>query len=225
VSDHRERFERWRKKLPKNTAYLVGQVLARILPEFENRGFAWYANYAAGDPARVGANVIPLQRRCDNDWPTVEVRFNKRLRPWFTIYFSLLPPICMRLTQSGHIDIPREKATVTEAQAYFTLRRGKWPDHKDGEFGYDCFILISSFTRLFGVVASRFSFKRVLDTEVAEALSLLPVMFNLFDSGIPEEWLSREQGGYVSENVAYAGSWRLFERRILHNKGSSKHEA
>lgn len=36
--DHRKRFERWRSKLPTNTAYLVDRVLACIVPEFEAKG-------------------------------------------------------------------------------------------------------------------------------------------------------------------------------------------
>ena len=225
MTDHLKRFDRWRKRLPKHTAYLVELVLTRIVPEFESRGFMWYADFAGGGPRRIGANVIPLQKRCEGGWPIVEILFNKRLRPWFTIYFSLLPPACRRLTQSGYIDIPREEATVTEAPAYFSLRKGKWSDHKDGEFGYDCFILSSSFSRLLGLAASGFSFHRILDSEVDEALAILSVIFDLFDTGIPEQWISREDGGYVSKHIALAGSWRIIERRMLQRKGPSQDKA
>src|SRR5574337_219245 len=109
MAGHRKRFERWRKKLPKNTSFLVDQVLTRILPEFEKRGFVWYPDYAGGDSMQIAANGIPLQRRSGKDWPTVQISFDDRFRPSCHLHFSMLPPVCKRLTESGYVDIPREK--------------------------------------------------------------------------------------------------------------------
>src|SRR5204862_3202960 len=98
MGDHRRRFERWRKKLPHNTAYLVDQVLARIVPAFQARGFVWYPDYGGGDSTQIGANTIPLQRRASGDWPTVHIRFHRRFCPLFVLDFGALPPVCKRWT-------------------------------------------------------------------------------------------------------------------------------
>jgi hypothetical protein len=37
--DQIKRFERWRRTLPKNTAYLVSLVVDKVVPLFEARGF------------------------------------------------------------------------------------------------------------------------------------------------------------------------------------------
>lgn len=189
MSDHRKRFERWRRMLPKNTAYLVDQVLIRIVPEFEKRGFVWYSDYAGGDPMQIGANDIPLQRRTGNDWPTVQILFDKRFRPSFGIDFAMLPPVCKRWTLEGDVvDIPREKALVFEGTAYFSLCKGRNRDY-DCNFGYQWFSLRPH---------------RRIDSEVEILLELLPKLFDLFDHGIPESWLKQESG-YVAPNVFIMG--------------------
>jgi hypothetical protein len=91
LADHHKRFERaWYPRLKPATRYLVDQVRTRIVPEFEARGFAWYADYAGGDPKEVGANTVPLQRREGEEWPAVEVNFAHRGLPWFHIHFAAL---------------------------------------------------------------------------------------------------------------------------------------
>jgi hypothetical protein len=126
MSDHRKRFERWKKKLPKSTRYLVDLVLTRIVPKFEERGFKWYPDYAGGDPTQVGANTILLQRRSGPAWPTVEIMFDKYLRPFFHVDFTMLPPMCKRLTEDGSVEsIPREKANVAQGLGCFRLCKGK----------------------------------------------------------------------------------------------------
>lgn len=73
--DHKKRFENWRRRMPLKTQYLVNQVVARILPEFERQGFVWYPDFAGNNPQEIGANEIPLQRREGDEWPTVQITF------------------------------------------------------------------------------------------------------------------------------------------------------
>lgn len=190
MSDHRKRFDRWRKKLPKNTAYLVEQVLSLIVPEFEARGFVWYSDFGGGDQTQIGANDIPLQRRSGEEWPTVQILFDKRFRPMLGLDFAMLPPVCKRWTVDGTvIDIPREKALVFEGPAYFALCKGSGRNH-DCNFGY------SSFS---------FSPQRRIDTELELLRALLPELFDLFDRGIPHTWLN-QKSGYVSKHVFVMGT-------------------
>lgn len=192
MANHKKRFELWRNKAPKNTAYLINQVLERVIPKFEEKGFIWNANYASGDNAQIGANEIPLQKQSEPEWPTVHIRFHKCYSPWFDIYFSELPLICKRLTTSGYVDIDREKAIVIEGPAYFSLRKGKYSDNRDGEFGYSGpLVLISSPFSLFSHIQYMVSAERFLGTQVDEVLSLLPELFDLFDNGIPKTWTTK----------------------------------
>jgi hypothetical protein len=205
MADHRRRFDRWRNKLPKYTRYLVDQVVARIVPEFEARGFKWYSDFAGGDPTEVAPHEIPLQRRVGQQWPTVQMRFAKRAQPYFSIDFALFPPICRRWGTDEDpwkaIEVPREQAIVEYAPAYFMLCKGK---HKnlDGQFGYSW---LSLFPR------------RRLDAEVSEAAALLPVLFDLFEKGIPEVWLTREFGR-VDKHVILMGSWHAREKLIARTR-------
>lgn len=190
MADHRKRFERWRKRLPKNTAYFVDQVLTRVVPEFEARGFVWYPDYAGGDSMQIGANEIPLQRRSGEKWPTVQIQFDKRFRPSLALNFSTLPANCMRLTMDGEmVNIPRENALVFEGDAYFALSKGGRHNYHSN-FGYSWF---SMFPR------------QRLNKEIESLLVLLPYLFDLFDKGIPEDWLGKKFG-FVSEHVFVMGS-------------------
>lgn len=230
MADHRKRFERWRNKLPEHTRYLVDQVLARIVPEFEARGFKWYDDFAGGDAKAVSYNEIPLQRREGEQWPTVQISFDKRARPAFYINFSMLPPICRGIF--GEEDGPRERAIVSGAPVYFRLCKGR---HKslDGEFGH-AFSKVNYFFFLPMLIAGligrdlgstikdiRFiaSPRHFLDAEVSKATELLPVVFDLFDKGIPNAWLTHEFG-YVDKYVMLMGSWYLNEK--LRNKRAEK---
>lgn len=230
MADHRRRFERWRAKLPVHTRYLVDQVLARIVPEFEARGFKWYDDFAGDDPKEVGYDEIPLQRREGEQWPTVQISFDKRARPAFFVGFSLLPAVCRRWGINeqnpwAEVEVLRERAIIVYAPAYFRLCKGK---HKslDCEFGH-AFSGVNYFFFLPMLIAGligrdlgstikdiRFiaSPHRFLDAEVSKAVELLPVLFDLFDRGIPDDWLSHEFG-YVNKHVMLMGSWHLSEQR------------
>lgn len=230
MADHRKRFERWHHKLPTHTRYLVDQVITRIVPVFEAKGFQWYGDFAGGDTKAVGYYEIPLQRREGEQWPTVQIRFDKRARPAFYIDFSMLPPICSG-DISGEGDSPRERAIVNSAPAYFRLCKGK---HKslDGEFGHAFsgvnvfFFLPMLLAGLIGRDVShtvkdiRFmiSTHRFLNSEINAALALLPELFDLFDQGIPEAWLTHDKPGYVDKHVMLLGSWYLTERKIKNSK-------
>lgn len=179
--DHRKRFDTWRKRLPTNTKYLVDQVLMRIVPEFESRGFVWHPDYGGGDVTQIGANEIPLQIRKGEFWPTVQIAFNNGLRPNFHLNFAVLPPICTRWKNDAYVDIQRENALVFEGPAYFALCKGR----DSCQYGYHWFSLFP---------------RRYLDSEVEILLRLLPELFDLFDRGIPKEW-SRRKFGHVTEHV------------------------
>lgn len=189
MADHKMRFDRWRRKLPINTAYFVDQVLARIVPKFEAHGFVWYPDFAGGNAMQIGANEIPLQRRSGDEWPTVQISFDKRFRPVLGLRFATLPPICTRWTaEGGIIRIPREKALVFEGSAYFSLSKGK-------EYDYHC---------NFGYIWFAFFPRRRIDNEIEKLLTLLPELFSLFDQGIPKAWF-REKG-FVSKHVLVSGA-------------------
>jgi hypothetical protein len=190
--NHRARFDRWRRLTPKPTRHLIERVLERIVPAFEAEGFVWPADYAGGDPDEIGANTIPLQARSGDAWPTAEIHLPGSRRPCFTLYFAALPSECRRLTGEP---VPRERATVVYAPAYFVLCKGRGRG-LDGQFGYRWF--------------SPWPI-RELDREVETAVGLLPEMFRLFRAGIPDEWATREPG-YVSRHVRLGGSLRRFER-------------
>ena len=193
MADLRRRFERWRKFLPRNTRFLVDQVFDRIVPECERRGFSWYPDYAGGDPQEVAISTIPLQRREGKDWPTIEIQFGPRARPWFSVYFAALPSLCHRLDGQA---VARDKATVIYAPVYFVLCKGTRKS-LDGQFGYHWCVLTP---------------QRYLRAEMDEAMRLLPVVFELFDHGIPESWLTADFG-YVAKHVMLIGSWRINEQR------------
>lgn len=194
MQDQSRRFQRWREALPGPGRYLVDQVLTRLVPEFESRGFRRYADFAGGNPSEIGANEIPLQRREGAEWPTVQITFDARGRPFFHVSFASLPHTCRRAITNEPVD--RAKAVVVYAPAHFRLCKGR--KRTD-----DC---------LFGYVWFAWSIKRRIDKEVAEAGSLLPVVFDIFDTGIPKEWL----GGtlrYVQPHVKLMGSWDEWRNR------------
>jgi hypothetical protein len=180
--DQIKRFERWRRTLPKNTAYLVSLVVDKVVPLFEARGFDRFRDYAAGSTFAVGPNCIPLQRRSGAEWPTVEILFHKRGAPCLGVTFGVLPEICHRLSLAEHrwIEIPRADASVVEGTAFFSLCKGSGRNF-DRNFGYRWLSL---------------SPKRKLDKEIETLISLLPWLFDLFDRGIPPMWFE-QRTGYV----------------------------
>lgn len=178
------RFDRWRRKLPSTTEALVEQVLQRVVPEFESRGFGWYSDYAGGDPTQVGMNEIPLQRRIGSEWATVEIRFDKRGRPSFALDFAMLPPTCRRWTGEAYIEIPRQRAVLVDAPARFGLCDQGKRDYYC-QFGYRWFALSPS---------------RKITSEVDRMLGLLPDLFHIFDAGVPSEWIAHGFG-FVAPHV------------------------
>ena len=180
-------FERWRKKLPHNTAYLTDLVLSEIVPVFESKGFGRFLDYAGGSSYAVGANTIPLQRRSGQEWPTVEINFDKRKRPALGITFAMLPEICHRYLPDGKtIRIPRIEANVVEGSAFFSLCKGQGKNY-DGNFG----------AYWSGVWRSESYFQK----EIGAMMVLLPWLFDLFDRGIPKTWLEASRGGYVDRHA------------------------
>src|SRR6187455_1919885 len=98
--DQIERFERWRRSLPKSTSYLVSLVLDEVVPAFQTQGFGRFHDYAGGSKFAVGPSCIPLQRRGGTKWPTVEIGFYKHARPGLGVHFGELPEICRRRSLS-----------------------------------------------------------------------------------------------------------------------------
>jgi hypothetical protein len=171
--DQSQRFAKWRKKLPKNTAKLADIVVDQIIPLFEARGIIQHADYANGGALSVGANCIPLQLRQGNEWPTVELLFDKRGRPALGVTFAMLPELCFRRSEHGPIQIPRCDANVVEGPAFFSLCKGHH-GYNDRNFGYYYF---------------SFNPERKLANEISTLKSLLPWLFELFERGMPNDWL------------------------------------
>src|SRR5262245_42024405 len=121
MADLISRFDRWRQKLPARSRAFVLRAIDELVPLFERAGFGRYADYAGGNPAAVGSNCLPLQRRSGALWPTVEIQFDRGSRPYFNVVFSALPEYCTRKSRSGSVTIPRPEANVTEGAAYFLL--------------------------------------------------------------------------------------------------------
>jgi hypothetical protein len=183
ADDQIKRFERWQKRLPENTAYLVSLVLKEIVPIFEARGLKRYSDYAGYSSYAVGPNCIPLQRRSGTEWPTVELLFDKRCRPSLGVNFSMLPEQCRRHTSNGTVDITRIEATVVEGKTFFMLCKGS--TGLFNRFGYHFWTLNA---------------QKKLRKEVDTLRSLLPHMFKVFDEGVPENWLAKRVG-FVDRHI------------------------
>ena len=196
TTDHKKRFVDWRKTLPLRTSYLVEGVLNRVVPEFETRGFVWYPDYAGGSPNSIASNTIPLQRRQGRVWPTVQLHFAERNRPRFSLHFAELPETCHGMGRLGSEPLPREEASIGCGPACFMLCKGK-STKRDGEFGSYWF---SPWPR------------RRLDADLDEVVGLLPILFELFDRGIPEPW-SASSPGHVHKHVRLEFSWTNFEKK------------
>src|ERR1700726_2906354 len=165
VLDQLKRFDRWRQRLPDNTAYLVALVIDESVPAFRERGFDRFPDYAAASTFAVGPNCIPLQRRTGLDWPTVEILFDKRSRPTLGVPFGMLPEVCCRYTEHGPREIPRLEANVVEGPAFFSLCKGRHTNF-DCNFGYHGFTLRP---------------KPKLDGEITALKSLLPWLFSILE--------------------------------------------
>lgn len=188
-----ERFDRWRQRLPENTMYLTNAVLDELLPVFQDRGFDRFSDYADGSRSEVGPNCIPLQRRSGSEWPTVEVLFDKRNRPTLSVNFATLPEVCFRQTEQGEEKISRIKANVAGGPAFFILCKGR-------RINFDC---------NFGCRGLVLRPKSKLDAEVAILKSLLPWLFNVLETGIPDAWY-KAQPGYVDKHAFLSRGSRIF---------------
>ena len=205
--EHGKRFAGWRRRLSLREQYLVDQVVGRIVPDFNRNGFVWYPNSGGGSPSRVGANVIPLQRRGEKNWPVVEIYFLSGGGPRFKINFSVLPEICRSIEG---VEILREHAAAQYGPAYFGLRRGIWGDYLDSEFGFDwASLLLPSPAKMLQLIRYLINWRRFLDSEVDAALLLLPVLYEIFDHGISQDWLEHDFGK-ITPNVMLIHSWKLW---------------
>jgi len=191
--DQPKRFDRWRQRLPENTAYLTSLVIDDIVSIFRDRGFDRFPDYAGRSAFAVGPNCIPLQRRSGLEWPTVEIVFDKRGRPSLGINFAMLPEVCYRQTEQGSKEIPRLEANVVEGRAFFILCKGLRTNF-DCNFGYRRFALRP---------------KSKLDSEVATLRSLLPWLFSVFEGGIPEAWYEKKPG-YVDQYAFLSPASHIF---------------
>lgn len=162
---HARNFERWRAKLPKATRYLVEQLLERVVPVFEQRGYFRRLNYADGRIGAAQSGTIPLQRGEGKTWPTVELRFLPRGRPAFVVDAAALPAVCKQYVGPGFADIDRERAVVVEGRACFCLMRRT--RGAVNVFGYQYFSLFPNAR---------------LDREVDVLLERLPYLFRAFDA-------------------------------------------
>jgi hypothetical protein len=200
--NHKQRFDGWRKRTNLKTQYLVDQVLKRIVPEFEKQGFVWYPDFGGINTHGIGPNIIPLQRRHGERWPTVELYFYKEvLSPKFRIEFCELPEFCKNPQERC---IQRIDSTVGSAPGRFYLTRGRWDDARDSVFGIETFLM-------FGPRAIRylFNYRTFLDSEIEDLLRILPILFEIFDKGIPHAWIEHPFGR-ITKNVEIMTSWKIY---------------
>jgi len=193
--DQQKRFERWRLRLPKSAADLVLVTIEEIVPVFLGQKFGWYPDYAAGSAFAVGPNCIPLQRRTGENWPTVEISFDKRHRPLLGITFATLPEFCKRQTKEGTEKISRFEANVVEGPAFFHLCKGHRKNF-DCNFGYPWVSLAP---------------KQKIRKEIDTLKSILPWLVDLFDDGIPQTWLVAP-AGYVHPHAFLSPASNTFRR-------------
>lgn len=212
LSDHKRNFNRWKKNLPSKTSNLVEQVLIKIVPVFERHGYVWYSDFAGGDHNQVGSNQIPLQKRSGEEWPTVSIWFNGDRHPRFRIHFSVLPEHCRRLRADGFDWIPREKATVLEGAASFTLLRANVskPYLDDDVFGFSYYANLAP-ARLHKLVHFYFSPIKYFSLEVDAALIQVQKLISVLEQPIPREWIEHDRG-LVTEFIRLNSSWHWQDR-------------
>jgi hypothetical protein len=182
-----KRFERWRKKLPENTAYLVSLVLDEVVPMFEQQGFQRFPDYAGDSGYAVGANTLALQRRSGDEWPTVEIHFDSRGDPYLDFNFAMLPETCFRLGPKQHSEIPCHEANVAEGTMFFSLCKG---ERKNFDCNFGCA----------SVFAAMLCSKKKIRSEVDKLKELLPWFFDMLNHGIPPDWMGKR--GKVDVHVS-----------------------
>lgn len=179
-----ERFEKWRRRQAIRTADLALKVLEELVPLYAANGFERFEDYAGGNLSVVGANVIGLQRRSGDRWPTTEIQFHRKGRPSFNITFSELPKVCYRWTSGSPVEIDRKQANVVEGGVYFGLCKGLKRD-------FDC---------TFGVAMFAIFPDKLIARDFELALNRSMYLIELLNSGVPESWTDAAPG-YVSEFV------------------------
>jgi len=193
AKSHINNFERWRRHLPENTAYLVSRAIDEIVPVFRDRGFEWHADYAGGGTRLVGPNCIALQRRSGTTWPTVEIRFGDHGRPFLSVDFGELPEVCRIFDVNGPELIPRLESNAGGGRASFILGKGH-RRNMDGNFGYAWFA---------------FRPKHKLDNEVAALKARSQWLVDVLDQRIPEAWYA-DKPGYVDQYVFLSPASNMF---------------
>jgi hypothetical protein len=184
MSDQIQKFERWRRLLSKDTAYFVQLVESEILPIYLERGYDRYGDYAGS------GNWIVLQRRSGDEWPTVELVFPHRRRPFVQVHFAFLPDVCHTIfvDRPGFHEIPRIEAAVVDAPASFELCKGR-KRNNDNAFGDASIFFRPPWLR------------RKLQYEIAELKRLSKWLIEFLDQGLPDEWLKRGTGGKVHPHI------------------------
>ena len=195
MGDVKKNFERWRRKVPEDTAVLLDQVLEKVIPDFKAQGFSWYGDYAGGKFSEIGPNTVPLQRRTTEEWPTVEFHFDQGGEPRFSVYFGVIQPVNYRLDGKVY---HRDHAIVCYAPAYFLLKKNDKPG-----------------SGIFGLTHGwYYDSNKKIESEIAECRKLLPIVFELFDNGIPDGWLT-SNFGKVAPHIWLMGSWYINEQRRI----------
>lgn len=212
--NHRERFERWQRNAPKHTSYLAKRVMELVVPEFERDGFMWCSTSADGILSSTYSSSIPLQKKEGDCWPTVLLSFDRRHRPFFQVWLSVLPEKCKEPTPGAMVEVDRLAAHVTDGPVVLDLRKGRFSDYRDGLFGFHSVAYFISNPLLFVPRYWRFLVDpdRYLDLQVDELFSLLPELFELFERGFPKEWCFAEQTSYVSKHFMLMSSWYWWEK-------------
>lgn len=116
----RKKFDRWSTTVPATTQCLIQLVRDEVVPQITQYGFDWIADYAEGKAGQVGANVIPLQIRAGDAWPTVEIFFSPKGRPWFRIQFGW---VCDGFKRHDESVLTRQQATLTDAPIRYILAK------------------------------------------------------------------------------------------------------
>ncbi|MDZ4211148.1 MAG: hypothetical protein U1C59_05475 [Methylotenera sp.] len=161
-----------------------------------------------------------MQRREGVNWPTVEIYFFKGVwGPRFRITFSTLPEVCHSIESE---EIPREQAAAQYGTAYFFLERGVWKYQDSSVFGFDWMpLLLPTPWKTLQLIRYLFNWRKFLDSEVDAALALLPILFDIFDKGIPQEWIDHEFG-QITPHVTLIHSWKLWDERQQKRESKNK---